>query len=72
MFWLGLATGLVVGASLGAVIMGCLAAAKRTDKTAERDCGEHQLTSVRNCSWIMARSRRDTFVKDGGAGRSFT
>jgi len=45
MFWLGLATGLVVGASLGAVIMGCLAAAKRTDKTAERDCGEHQLTS---------------------------
>ena len=45
MFWLGLAIGLVVGASFGAVIMGCLAAAKRTDKTAERDCGEHQLTS---------------------------
>ena len=34
MLWLGLAIGLVVGANLGAVIMGCLLAAKRADKTA--------------------------------------
>jgi hypothetical protein len=45
MLWLGLAIGLVVGASFGAVIMGCLVAAKRADKTAERDYGERQPTS---------------------------
>lgn len=31
MFWLGLAIGLVAGASFGAVIMGCLAASKNAD-----------------------------------------
>ena len=57
MFWLGLAIGLVVGTNLGAVIMGCLVAAKRADKTAR--CADLGL------SLAVSRARGDPALSVG-------
>ena len=63
MFWLGLAVGLFIGGSLGAVIMGCLVAAKRADNAEEQpvthgNADAANATILRSVASRVVRQRR--------------
>ena len=68
MFWLGLAVGLVVGANLGAVIMGCLVVAKRVGKTAR--CADLDLV-VSRAGAVPKRTIPPPTEYDGGAALAY-
>ena len=67
MFWLGLAVGLFIGASLGAVIMGCLVAAKRADNAERKQPVTHGNAGAANATILRSVASRVVRQKRGGS-----